>query len=306
MAALLCVVASMAARAADELAVEVVNASVPTLCAEADNVYLKLSSAEVRHFKIEAEHPAYVGTIVADRWAPDFRHCDTSNDPAYKSEPRRVTLYETEEWQLVGLTFPSFWRRSPVSVRVGNRTEVGLHLLQLWKRYRERAEEMLVLYPADGYWRARPLPPAHLRWSAYGSSILIGPIEGDGRPFVDIRDVAFDPSNRSFHLSFVRGGGATVRLDQLDEERIVLDVGFDAPVAADRPFAALRSMFVTEVNADVAQVAWRGKAAKGWQQAPIMNFIRADALEVWTGRTVPSRHNTSAPDIIFRDFTRSR
>ena len=41
-----------------------VNASEPTLCAEKDNVYLKLQSAEARRFTVEAAHPAYVGTIV--------------------------------------------------------------------------------------------------------------------------------------------------------------------------------------------------------------------------------------------------
>ena len=143
--------------------------------------------AEARRFTIEAAHPAYVGTIVKDRWAPDFTNCDMSSDPAFKFEKRRLTIYETEEWQLVGLTFPSFWRGNQVPVRVGNRVETGFHLLQLWTRYQERAEEVLVLYPADGYWRARPLPPQNLRWSAYGSSFLVGPVETAGRPFVDIQ-----------------------------------------------------------------------------------------------------------------------
>ncbi|HMK80037.1 MAG TPA: hypothetical protein VK438_10325, partial [Xanthobacteraceae bacterium] len=166
-------------------------------------------------------------------------------------------------------------------------------------------EEVLVLYPPDGYWRARPLPPAHMRWSAYGSSFLIGPIENEGRPFVDIRDVSFDPETRSFRLSFARGGGATVRLRTLDQERIVLDVGLD-PVGAERPFAALRSMFVDETDADVAQLGWRAKGSEAWQQAPIMEFKRASAAELWAGRTVPSRHNVSAPDMIFRDFSAGR
>jgi len=47
-----------------------------------------------------------------------------------------------------------------VPVRVGSRVESGLHIIQLWKRFQERAEEVLVFYTADGYWRARPLPPA--------------------------------------------------------------------------------------------------------------------------------------------------
>ena len=280
-----------------------INASTPTLCAETDNVYLKLQSAETKRFTVEAAHPAYVGSIVKDQWAPDFTNCDMSSDPSFKFEKRRLTIYETEEWQLVGLTFQSFWRSNQVPVRVGNRVETGFHLLQLWTRYQERAEEVLVLYPADGYWRARPLPPQNLRWSAYGSSFLLGPVETAGRPFVDIKDVAFDPETRSFTLNFVRGGSATLRLDKLDQDRIVLDVGLRAPLAADRPFAALRSMFVTEGNADVAQVGWRSKDSPAWSQTPVMAFKNAIAAELWAGRTVPSRHNTSAPDTIFRDFS---
>jgi hypothetical protein len=303
-AALLVLLAALGtASAADPLAVEAVNGSEPTLCAEKDNVYLKLHSGEAKRFTVEAVHPAYVGTIVVDRWAPDFTNCDMSRDPSFKFEKRRLTIYETEEWQLVGLTFPSFWRPNQVPVRVGNRVETGFHLLQLWTRYQERAEEVLVLYPADGYWRARPLPPQNLRWSAYGSSFLVGPVEIDGRPFVDIRDVAFDPATRTFSLNFARGGSATLRLDKLDQERIVLDVALSAPVAPERPFAALRSMFVTETNNDVSHVAVRPKGAQTWKQTPVMNFTRATVAELWAGRIAPSRHNTSAPDMIFRGFS---
>ncbi len=298
--------ASLAAAQADALSVEALNASEPTLCAEKDNVYLKLQSAAARRFTVEAVHPAYIGTVVVDRWAPDFSNCDMSNDPVFKFEKRRLTIYETEEWQLVGLTFPSFWRPNQVPVRVGNRTETGFHLLQLWTRYQERAEEVLVIYPADGYWRARPLPPQNLRWSAYGSSFLIGPVEVDGRPFVDIRDIAFDPATRTFTLNFARGGSATLRLDKLDQERIVLDVTLAQPVAADRPFAGLRSMFVSEGNSDVAQIAWRGKGGQTWSQSPVMSFSKASVAELWAGRTAASRHNTSAPDMLFRNFSAGR
>jgi hypothetical protein len=290
------------AHAADDIAVDVVNASEPTLCAEKDNVYVKLVSGQVRRFTIEAVHPASIGTIVADRAAPDFRNCDMSGDAAHKFEPRRVTLYETLEWQLVGLTFPSFWRPARVPVRVGDRVETGLHLLQLWTRFQERAEEVLVLYPADGYWRARPLPPQHLRWSAYGSSFLLGPIADEARPFVEIREVAFDPTTRTFRLAFAAGGTATVRLAALDQERIALDVGLDPAIPGPRPFAALRSMFVAETNADVAQVGWRAKDSQAWRQEGVMAFGGAATVELWAGRTVPSRHNTSAPDMIFRGF----
>jgi hypothetical protein len=304
-ALLLSSIAAAGGAAAEDIAVDVVNASTPTLCAETDNVYLQLISDQARRFIIEAAHPSYIGTIVVDRAAPDFRNCDMSGDPVHKAEPRRITLYETEEWQLVGLTFPSFWRPAKVPVRVGARVENGIHLIQLWKRFQERAEEILVLYPADGYWRARPLPPAHLRWSAYGSSFLIGPVETEGRPLVDIGEVSFAPDTRTFRLGFTRGGAATLRLDKLDQERIVLDVGFDRPIGG-RPFAALRSMFVTEANADVARLAWRDRGARAFAESPIMTFEKSRAVELWAGRHVPSRHNLSAPDMIFRDFRSAR
>jgi hypothetical protein len=289
-------------RAADALAVEIVNASEPTLCAEKDNVYLKMQSAEARRFTVEAVHPAYAGTILMDRFAPDFAKCDMTNDPVFKFQPRRVTMLENQEWRLVGYTFESNWRPNQVPVRVGNRIENGLHLLQLWTRRDGRDEEVLVLYPADGYWRARPLPPANLGWSAYGSSFLIGPVETESRPFVDIKDVTYDPASLTFTLNFVRGGAATLRVEKLDDERIVLDVNLSQTFGAQRPFAALRSMFVSEGNSDVARIGWRAKDSQAWRQEPVMEFSRANAAELWTGRLVPSRHNTSAPDMVFRDF----
>ena len=62
-AALLLVALPTLAGATDTLAVDVVNASEPTLCAEKDNVYLRLQSAQARRFTVEAVHPAYIGSI---------------------------------------------------------------------------------------------------------------------------------------------------------------------------------------------------------------------------------------------------
>jgi hypothetical protein len=294
---------TIAAHAADQLAVQVINESEPTLCAEKDNVYLKLQSAETRRFIIEAVHPAYAGTIVVDRFAPDFAKCDMSNDPVFKFQRRQVTIYESAEWRLVGHTFDSFWRPNQVPVKVGDRIENGLHLLQLWTSRHGGFDEVLVLYPADGYWRARPMPPANLRWSAYGSSFLIGPVETAGRPLVDIKDVSYEPESKTFTLNFARGGSATLRVETINDERMVLDVNLSQSVGAQRPFAALRSMFVSEGNSDVARIGWRAKDSERWLQEPVMDFKRANASELWTGRLVPSRHNLSAPDMVFRDFS---
>jgi hypothetical protein len=164
-------------------------------------------------------------------------------------------------------------------------------------------EEMLVLYPQDGYWRLRPLAPAGLAPTAFGSSFLIGPVEVDGRPIVRIREVAFEPKSRTFRLAFERGGSATVTMAKVDQNRHALEVAFDKGIDG-RPFAALRSMYVTDFNNDVARIAVIEKGAKGWREEGIMAFKRASATDVWLGRVSPSRHNTSSPDVVFRAFSK--
>jgi hypothetical protein len=304
LAALLAVGLGSAAQAAslDGIAVEVENGSEPILCAEKDNVSLTFSSPRVTRFHVEAAHPVYIGGVREDRYAPDWTACeDISAATSEIRPPRKVTFYEDVELWLTGYSFANFWRDKDVPIRIGDRVERGLHLVQLWVRRNERAEEVLVLYPADGYWRIRPLPPAHLAWSAYGSSLLVGPVEQAGRPVVNIREIAFDPAAKAFRIVFDRGGEAVVTLSHLDRDRITLEVAFDKPVEG-RPFAGLRSMYVTEFNADVARIAAREEGAKSWREEPIMGFRGAKATDVWTGRLVPSRHNTSAPDMVFNRF----
>ena len=288
---------------AAELAARVDNGSEPVLCAEKDNVSLTFTNPAVKHCRIQAVPPAYIGMLDTGRWAADWTSCNMEGDPVHAAEPRRVTFYETPDLWLVGYTHPSFWRPNDVPVRVGDRVEHGLHFIQVWVRYKERAEEVLVLYPPDGYWRARPIPPGDMRWTAYGSSFLVGPVKDEGRPIVALREVAFDPATRTFTLAFADGGEGKVRLAALDEEHIALDVSFSGDLPQGRPFAALRSMYVMETNSDTARVAWRAPGAKGWGEAPVMTFPGGEATELWTGRVMPSRHNTSAPDMIFGRFS---
>lgn len=292
-----------AARAAslDTLAVDAQNMSEPVLCAEKDNVAINFTSPEVRNFKIDAQHPAYMGSLMADRFAADWTACDMTGDPAFPAEPRKVTIYESNELWVIGYTYPAFWRQNDVPVKIGDRVEHGLHLIQVWVLDRQGAYETLVLYPPDGYWRARPLPPDHLRWAAYGSSFMIGPVEYDKRPVVNLKSIAFDPKTRTFDLAFKAGGSAQVAMESLDQDRQVLDVTFDKPVSGTA-FAALRSMYITEFNADVARIATRGPGAPGWEETPVMAFGKAKVTDLWAGRLVPSRHNTSAPDMVFRAF----
>jgi hypothetical protein len=287
---------------ADTLAVEVANASEPVLCAEKDNVTLTFASPQVRRLRIEAAHPVYVGGIRTDRWEPNWTDChDISAESSAAPPARKVTFYEDVETWLTGYTYSNFWRTTDVPFRVGDRVEHGLLLVQLWVRRNDRAEEVAVIYPADGYWRIRPLPPAHLGWSAYGSSFLIGPVETQTRPVVNLKEVAFDPKTMTFTVAFDRGGSAVLKVLDLSREKLTLDVTFDRAVEG-RPFATLRSMYVTETNADVARVAIRDAGAKSWREDRIMTFGPGRATDVWTGRVMPSLHNTSAPDMVFSRF----
>lgn len=286
---------------------EFTNASQPTRCAEEDNVYVKVSGQGIGAFRIVAEHPPYIASVQVDSTAPDFTHCDMSNDPVHAFQPRTVTLYEDARTRLVGHAFPTFWRPESVDVRVGGRVERGLHLLQLLRRSipspggQSRDIEILVLYPSDGYWRPKPLPPVALEDAAYGSSFLFGPIEHDGRPWVALREVVYDPARDAFAVQFRDGSRGEVAVAAVSRERLVLSLSLDAPLPPGRPFAALRSMFVATEQADVSQVAWAGPAGVR-STAPVLAFegIRAPAARF--GRSEPSMHNLSAPDLVFEGF----
>jgi hypothetical protein len=283
----------------NETAVTVNNRSTPELCAEKDNVALEFVSHDVRHMDIQAVHPSYVGMIHMDRWAPDFSAC---NMPHAEGALPRKTFFESPTLWLTGLTDPDFWRPANVPIRIGDHVEQGFNYIQLWMLYRERAEEILVLYPSDGYWRIRPLPPGDMRWTSYGSSFLIGPVEMQDRPVVALRDIVFDPDKKSFKLNFRRGGSATVTLKSVDQDHIALDVDYSGAMPDNLPFAEMRSMYVSEGNSDVARVAWRDKNGTGWGESPILSFKGGPLTELWAGHTAPSRHNLSAPDMIFSHF----
>lgn len=284
--------------AAGAAEVDIVNASRKTACAEEDNVYVQLRGEGVRWFSIRAEHPHYVQRILRDSTAPDFTACDMSNDPSFAFTPRRVVLYRDADYLLVGHTFRSNWRPESVDWSVGRRHTPGLHLVQLSRRLPQGWVEVLVVYPSDGYWRIKPLPPRGLRDSAYGSSFLFGPVEEDGRPLVRIAAIDFDPAALTFRLRFARGGEGFVRVTQASAQATVLALELAPPLARGLPFAALRSMFVTPQQADVAIASWPARPAG----EPILEFGKVSAPSVRFGRQVPSRHNLSAPDLVFDRF----
>ncbi len=307
-AAALCIALSLPSFAADKSKpVAVTNSSEPVLCAEKDNITLSFKEPTVRKFRIEAAHPVYLATVQRDNWKADWTNCDFGPQPPKPANapppkpPQRVTIYEEPLQWVVGWRFDHFWRPATATFQVGDRIEKGLHLIQLWQIRPNGGEEVLVMYPQDGYWRARPLGPKGRDLTAFGSSFLIGPVEVDQRPLVKLKNIVFDPKKRRFTLEFAKGGSATVSLAEVSANRTALDVEFDKPISGT-PFTALRSMYVTDFNNDVARVAARVSGKKGWQEDTIMAFKGGQITSLWAGRTAPSQHNTSSPDMVFKDF----
>lgn len=300
--AALAAAAPAVATSVDGLAVTIDNRTAPALCAGAGNVALTLSSAETRRFMLTAAHPAFLPMLgAADAPAADLIACDrASAAQAPAQAPSRVTLHEDLAFQLVGTRRPGLFSGNAIPVRVADREQAGFDTLELWASREGRSERVLVLEPASGLWRLRPLAPAGRGTTAFGAGAVVGPIEGE-TPRTAIESVVFAPRTQTFQLAYVGGGGAAIRVATLDAERIALEVVFDRPIA-ERPFAAIRADHVTRFASELAEVAVREADAPGWREAPITAFEGATATDLWAGRTTPSRQATSAPDLVLDRF----
>jgi len=237
-------------------------------------------------------HPNYIGTIVVDRSAFDLHNCpELKAAPIIAEQPKRVTIFETPELQLVGLTIPNFWRKNIVPVRVGDRVEAGRTAAAIVGPHPGSRRGSAGALSA-GRLLARPAAAAQkLNWSAYGTSFLIGrsnrisvpsspsrrrvrPGHQDVSPELHARRQC-EPARRCARY---RAPGA--RCDSR------------SPVGGDLPFAALRSMFVTEINNDVAHLGWRAKGAPSWERAPIMD---SSAPARWKSGPVASCRRATTP-----------
>lgn len=297
-----------AAEAGHPASVIVENHSVPTRCAEEDNVYYTFKAAPggpaIGGFRLEATGVPYL-PVLRDSTLPDFTDCGFGQDWALDTHPYippTATLFEDDQYILKGIVYPDFWRPTVVPVTVGKLTQNFLHLVQLWKKTATGPVEFVVFYPQDGYWRLKTLPPVEMREVAYGSSFLLGPIETSTRPFVAYESVSFDPKTLSFSIEFARGGKATVAITDIRTNHASLDVTFNGAVDAGQGLAGLRSMYVTPSRADAAETRWQTSETASTQTSDIVAFKSAAATAVTFGRSVPSTHNTSAPDIGFNHF----
>ncbi|VTU23078.1 hypothetical protein SRS16CHR_03179 [Variovorax sp. SRS16] len=284
------------------------NQTRPTTCAEEDNVSMDLHGDGIRRFRVEALPPVYLASIAKDRTAPDFSGCNFDGgthptDPRYTFTPRREVLHDGKRWLIVGMVLPSFWRPNQVPVTLDGRTVTGFHLLQIFaKKPGRKPLEALVLYPADGYWRLKPLPAPRFGDGVYGSSFVLGPVEQDGRPVVNIASIAIDSKPLRIRLAFAQGGSAIAKVTEISQARTALDVTLTQPTHGDQRFAVLRSMYVAADNADMSEVRWQATPRSALKATPLPEVSTLRTVQVRFGRSIVSRHNTSAPDIRFSRF----
>ncbi|MGI4777597.1 MAG: hypothetical protein ACRYGA_05690 [Janthinobacterium lividum] len=319
--AVLSLITTTVAAQAAPLSVTVDNQTRPTACAEEDNVSLVLSTAAgkspVARFRVEALPPVYLADVDKDIAAPDFSACDFDGgthptDPAFRFAERHVVLYDGPRWRIAGIVLPTFWRPNQVPVKVGLRTERGLHLLQIFAKtpHGGRPMEALVMYPADGYWRIKPLPEARFGDGVYGSSFLMGPVTQDARPVVDIVSIVVTVSPLALRLRFADGSTANVKVEEVSQARTTLDVrlvaGRRSASTVAGSFAVLRSMYVAPDNADMSEVQWTTEDPPVSITHDLPDVTTFRAVDVRFGRSRPSRHNTSAPDIRFGAFDGAR
>lgn len=292
------------------LYVDVNNESHRTRCAEEDNVSFSLISDNIDKFKIEAIQPRYVDLIKKDTTAPNFENCNfggskSNSEQMYNFKRRNnVVLYEDDDTKIVGVTMGTFWRPNVVPVTISGKIESGFQLIKFYRKHPENGDlvQVFVFYPSDGYWRAKPFTPLRLGNGVFGSSFLIGPVEQGARPTVNIASVEIIPQPLSVKLQFAVGGEAMIRAGEMSEKRTVLEITLTDDVDRAYPFALLRSMYVANDNADVSEVEWSKKEYAKPHVRPVLGVASFQADDVRFGRSVISKHNTSAPDMRFYGF----
>ena len=300
--ALSCLILPVAALAETEISLRSVG--YETRCAEMDNVLVELNAERIGAFRVTATHPDYLVPGMPDTVEPDFTDCVFPEEPIWTYDNTfEAVLYKDDRILLRGLRLRYSWRPEDVPFHVAGRTFYGVHLTQLFVKTPTGPYEVLVLYPVDGYWRPRPLPPADRDSTGFGASLLFGPVETDRRPLVRFVEVRFDPATLTYALRFARGGWGLVRLADLSREALTLEITLDMPPGEDT-VALLSSMHVAPDNADIARVAVRAAGATAWHDMAIDRLETAVGAETDFRRAVPSRHNTSAPDIRFHGFRR--
>ena len=267
--------------------------STPTQCAEEDNVNIPIAGS-TNSYWIEAMHPAYeVGT---DSCLSDSSNCPPP-DPGYPFTPDTVTLYDDHVTVVEAVREANWWRPNGMSVSVDQGAPVtDMHYVVVYRKIADSAEwpQFFVLY-MDGNCRLIPHPPIGRDSVCFGSSVIVGPAQTSSRPIAEIASVHYSSAAQTMEVSYAAGGTSVLTLQEVDRTMARVRVTLTCP-GNTLPVATIRSMFVTEGNADVDHVQWKD-AFDRVRDDPVMTFPGGDGKEWLFHRETRSAHNVSAPDI---------
>lgn len=197
-----------------------------------------------------------------------------------------------------------FWWRRPrtMTVKTQNKTFQNIDFIIIYKRIpsTSRYNQILVLYQ-DSNFRILPLPPKHIDWTPFGSSMIIGQSDiSSFRPFADISlidIVSIEDDIIQMRLKYFEGGSALIKLST-GNLKTVLDVSelhFEKSLK-NYPFARFRSMWVIDGNCDVDSMRVNGgqniEILKPWKKlnGTIVEFFRM----------CQSAHLNLSPDIMLQ------
>jgi len=279
------------------------NGTVPTLCAEHDNISVGLAAPDsyrITSFSFAMSHPTYEWTV--DHTAPDFSNCQPTEEPVYDFTPATRGVPGTGAAGIVAVTEPQWWLPTGMTVIANDTAIEDVHYIAMHREmYPGHWPQVLVIY-ADGNIRAKPFAPAGVFDTIFGSSFIIGPVEQSTRPFAAIKSLQYIPATDSLNIIYANEQTATLTIDEITRDvlRINVDVS-GLTLEPGQRFANLRSMIVNEGNADADHMAWVDDAGVEHDD-PILDFAGGLGSEFFLYRETLSIHNTSAPDILVGDF----
>jgi hypothetical protein len=267
------------------------------LCAEQDNVDVSLtSSATVTSYTIEATQPTY--SIGTDNCAANFDQCPSSSgDPSYPFTAATSKLLDDGETVVAAVRESTWWQPQGMSASIDSGQQFGnAHYITVSRRIPGTSEypQFFVFY-ADGNMRLIPYPPVGVTSVCFGSSVIVGPVTTGARPYADIASVNYVAAAKTLHVTYLTGGSAEFDLSTVTRTSAQVKVNASY-VIASQPFAAFRSMYVSDGNADVDHLRWT-TSSNTTQDGPILSFAGGSGLDWFFYRATRSVHNTSGPDI---------
>ncbi|XP_064618218.1 uncharacterized protein LOC135482256 [Liolophura sinensis] len=211
------------------------------------------------------------------------------------------TIYSSKDVIVEGLEV-DFWWLSPNTMKL-RRTDTE----ETWSRvdffrvyvripYSASFEQIFVMYQ-DGNVRLLPLPPNHLDWIPFGSSVIVGQTDASSfRPYAAIQHVDLNPQKLQMTLTYKDGGNVRLKLiNKISKTILQIEEATYARDTNAYPFMMLRSMWVDDTNNDVEKVSSAGSASV--TRHILGNWKPFFSPSVLFHRKCVSRHNTLSPDI---------